>query len=91
MMLGERGVETQAEPIAVTAREVKWFFPWSVRSWRRLDSGGKTPRGRRVGGLKMWLVDDLRLWARWDFPERSVFEARLARLKSEHDSGARRA
>ena len=44
---------------------------------RRMDAGGKLPRGFKIGGRKMWRTADLRLWVKWGFPERREFEERL--------------
>jgi len=67
------------EPLAMTASQIaeQGIVPVSLRTWRRMDSAGKCPRGLTCGGRKVWRLSDLRLWAEWDFPDRRVFEARL--------------
>jgi hypothetical protein len=67
------------QTIAVDAeRIVTEVFPdFSLRSWRRWDAAGKTPRGFMVGGRKVWRIADLKQWAEWGFPARATFEAHL--------------
>lgn len=63
-------------PIAIDAKGVAGLFPFSVRSWRRLDSAGRCPRGYRVSGHKVWRVRELQEWAAAGFPTRAEWEAR---------------
>jgi len=67
-----------SEPIALDAAGiVSDVFPSiSLRTWRRLDSSGRCPRGFRIGGRKVWRVEDLRRWAGVGFPDRQTFDAR---------------
>ncbi len=65
------------ERLAVDVRQMAKMVPFAVRTLRRMDSGGKLPRGFKVGGRKLWRVSDLRLWSDWGFPERQEFEERL--------------
>ena len=67
----------QPEQLAVDVRQMAQMVPFSVRTLRRMDSGGKIPRGFKLGARKLWRVSDLRLWAEWGFPERREFEERL--------------
>lgn len=70
-------------PLAVDARGViERVFPgcfW-LRTWRTRDAQGSVPAGFLVGGRRLWRVRDLDLWARWGFPVRDEFQARLAEL-----------
>ncbi len=73
------GIET-AEGLAVAVDAqgiVDRVFPgcFSLRTWRTYDAGGRCPRGFRVGGRKVWRIDDLRAWAEMGFPGRQDFEA----------------
>ena len=70
----------KTELLAVDVRQMAEMVPFSVRTLRRMDSGGKLPRGFKVGGRKLWRVSDLQLWSKWGFPERREFEARLKNL-----------
>ena len=67
------------ETLAVAARRIvtEVFPDFSLRTWRRWDVAGKCPRGRKVGGRKVWRISDLKKWAAWGFPDRQSFEARL--------------
>ncbi len=62
--------------LAVSIKDIAAIVPFSVRTLRRMDSSGKMPRGFKIGGRKVWRVDDLRLWTAWGFPSRTEFEAR---------------
>ena len=68
------------EQLAVDVRQMTKMVPFAVRSLRRMDSGGKLPRGFKIGGRKMWRVSDLLLWSEWGFPDREAFELRLKNL-----------
>ena len=61
-------------PIAVDVKGITKLFPVSVRSWRRLDSSGKIPRGFMLGGHKLWRIADLEQWAALGFPSREEYE-----------------
>ncbi|MCZ6653576.1 MAG: hypothetical protein O7D91_11180 [Planctomycetota bacterium] len=67
----------QSEALAVDVRGMSKLVPFSVRTLRRMDSSGKIPRGHRVGGKKLWKLNDLKLWATLGFPDREEFEARM--------------
>lgn len=41
----------------------------SLRTWWRLQSIGKAPKGVRVGGRKLWRVSDLQRWVDDGFPD----------------------
>ena len=71
----------QPEPLAVDVRQMSKLVPFAVRTLRRMDSGGKLPRGFKVGGRKLFRVADLRLWSEWGFPDRAEFELRLKNLE----------
>ena len=64
----------QPEQLAVDVRQMSKLVPFSIRTLRRMDSAGKIPKGHRVGGKKLWLVADLRQWAKFGFPDREKFE-----------------
>ncbi len=73
------------EPIALSADEVvKCLFPsMSVNYWRNMDSDGCTPAAFSTSERKkLWLVDDLRLWAALGYPKRPKFEREKKRLDS---------
>jgi len=76
---GQPSVAAPIETLAVDARTItNAVFPnISLRTWRRLDSGGRCPRAYRVGARKLWRLADLRRWADWGFPIRADFEAKL--------------
>jgi len=63
-------------PLAVDAARIcREILPdIGLRTWRRMDSAGKVPRGMRVGGKKLWAVEDLRLWVELGCPDRETFE-----------------
>lgn len=84
-----------ASPTALVAvdaaRIVRDMFPdLGLRTWRGYDSAGKIPRGRFIGGRKLWLVEHLKLWAEWGFPCREDFEARM-RAERAKDGAAKSA
>lgn len=68
----------ESTPLALgTAELIARCFPsFSERTWRRWDSAGRTPRGFKVCGKKVWNVRDLELWAAWGYPKRADFERR---------------
>ena len=67
------------EPLALTAQQIveRAIVPVSLRTWRRMDSSGKCPRGFVCGGRKVWRLSDLKLWVSRGFPDRRTFEVRL--------------
>ena len=67
----------EVQRLAVDIKQMASMVPFAVRTLRRMDSGGKLPRGFKVGGKKLWRVSDLKLWTEWGFPERAEFEARM--------------
>ena len=72
--------EEKVAPIAVDARGVVGrVFPgcFALRSWRSMDSSGKCPAGFFLGARKVWRLSDLKLWAAWEFCDRTEFQARL--------------
>lgn len=64
--------------LAVDAKRIvaEVFPDLSLRTWRRLDSSGRCPRGLSLGGRKLWRVTDLERWAAMGFPSRDEFEKR---------------
>ncbi len=50
------------------------------------DSGGKLPRGFKVGGRKVWRISDLQRWCEWGFPDRARFELKLKIFEKSSDS-----
>ena len=76
----ELATTLELQPLAVDARGVIGsIFPgcFSLRTWRSMDAGGKTPAGFKVGGRKLWRMRDLERWAEWGFCDRAEFQARL--------------
>ena len=71
----------QPDRLAIDVRGIAKLVPFAVRTLRRMDSGGKLPRGFKVGGRKLWRVSDLLLWSEWGFPDRGEFELRLKNLE----------
>lgn len=71
-------MSTTTCPIAVAAARISDLFPYSVRTWPRLDPAGKTPRGHRVGQKKLWNIADLERWAGWGYVDRAEFDRRAA-------------
>jgi hypothetical protein len=67
-----------SELIGLDARGVSKIFPFSIRTWRRMDSSGKCPRGYRVGQKKIWNYSTLKMWAELGYPTRADFENRAA-------------
>lgn len=69
-------IETTITALAVTAQQIVGtpIVPVSLATWRRMDAGGKCPRGYMVAGRKVWRMDDLRRWAAAGFPNRKQFE-----------------
>jgi len=61
------------------------IFPaFSLRTWRRMDSSGRCPRGFKVGGRKLWRLADLQQWATLGFPDRQEFDERV---RTDGESG----
>ncbi len=61
-------------PIAVVAKDAASLIGLSERTWWRLNTTGRTPRGFKVGKRRVWRVADLHAWADMGFPPREVFE-----------------
>lgn len=62
------------DALAVSVKEMADLLPFSKRTLRRMDATGKLPRAHRVGGKKLWILDDLRQWVVLGFPDREKFE-----------------
>lgn len=73
-------------PMAIDAAQItKEVFPAiSLRTWRAMDAGGKTPRGFILGRRKLWRLTDLARWAQLGFPKRAEYEAKNER--TEYDN-----
>ncbi len=66
---------SEPSPIALPAQQIcGHIIGVSLPTWRRMDAGGKIPRGFTVGGRKLWRVSDLERWAAAGFPDRAEFE-----------------
>jgi len=66
-------------PLAVDAADiVASVLPaFSLRTWRRMDSSGRCPRGFKIGGRKLWRLADLQRWVALGFPDRREFDERV--------------
>lgn len=64
--------------LAVTAQQIVGIpiVAVSLATWRRLDAGGRCPRGFMLGGRKLWRTADLEAWTAAGFPDRAEFERR---------------
>jgi len=69
-------------PLALDAEDVigPLLPSLSVRTWRRMDSAGRIPRGVRIGGRKLWRVADVKLWIELGGPDRAGYEAMAAEV-----------
>lgn len=63
-------------PICLDAGDViRLLMPSiSVRTWRRMDSASRIPRGIKIGGRKVWRVADIKTWIEHGCPDRERFE-----------------
>ena len=64
------------KPLMVTAKQAAPMCGKSLRTWRTWDAAGRIPRAVRVGGSKLWRLDELRAWAAAGCPRRDDWEAR---------------
>ena len=62
-------VPAQVEPLLVDVKALGRLLSLSVRSVRRLNSGGKVPRPVRVGRSVRWNVETIREWIAQGCPE----------------------
>jgi hypothetical protein len=77
-LIADREVAAAAPPLLVRRVEAARLAGVSVATWDRLDAAGRTPAAVRLGGAKLYRVEDLREWVSWGCPERGEFEARRA-------------
>ncbi|MEK6676612.1 MAG: hypothetical protein AABZ47_13290 [Planctomycetota bacterium] len=75
------------EPLAVDAKALAALIGISVRTVRTHDAGGKLPRGIKIGGRKVWIVDEIKRWLVAGAPDRVAWEARKAALESKGGAG----
>ncbi|MEK6675135.1 MAG: hypothetical protein AABZ47_05695 [Planctomycetota bacterium] len=66
---------SRVEPLAVDAKALAGLIGISVRTIRTHDAGGKLPRGVRIGGRKVWIVDEIKRWLESGAPNRATWEA----------------
>lgn len=64
--------------VGVPAEKAGAMFDGSKSWWNSLDKTHRCPAGQKVGGKKLWLVEELLEWARAGFPCRSEWQARQA-------------
>ena len=54
------------------------LVPYAIKTLRTMRSKGLLPPSHKLGGKRLWLVEDIRLWAEWGFPAEAEFVARMA-------------
>ena len=60
-------------PLAVGARGLADLLNISKSHVHRLDSEGRLPQGFRLGGRKLWVVEEVRAWLRAGAPRRDLW------------------
>jgi len=63
-------VELTTEPLLVDGEAAARLLGISVRHLLSLDSGGRIPQPVRLGRRRLWVVEELRAWARAGCPAR---------------------
>ena len=75
-------------PLAVRRREMARLLSISTSTLTRWDAAGATPPSVTIRGMKLWPMESLRLWLRWDCPSRAEFERRLQTTKTPRRTNA---
>ncbi|GDY10679.1 hypothetical protein LBMAG52_41670 [Planctomycetia bacterium] len=55
----------------------------SLATWWRWDASGAIPAATKIGAVKLWSIRSLKLWSRWDCPDRREFVDRLAAFEAD--------
>ena len=56
--------ETTPEPLSVGAQGLADLLNISKAHLHRMDAEGHLPQGIRLGGRKLWVVEEVRAWLR---------------------------
>jgi predicted DNA-binding transcriptional regulator AlpA len=59
--------------LSVRAKQAAELCGFGKTKWFELQKEGKIPPSFKVGGARLWRVEDLRLWVQWGFPELDDF------------------
>jgi len=57
----------------------------SVPTWDRLSAAGNNPAGFKVGGARVYLVEELEAWVRAGCPRRDVWKERWNAILSKRN------
>lgn len=72
---------TAHEPLLVSSDEAGRLCSMTGRNWRRLNSLGKVPRARKLGGWPRWSLEELRAWINAGCPTRLEWERQCTSAK----------
>ena len=82
--LPSAGLSLHASPLLVAAPQSADLCGVSERTWRKLDRAALIPRAVHIGRRRLWLVDELRLWAAAGCPSRERWEALKRTTEARH-------
>ena len=68
-------------PISVRREEAHRLLSVSMATFDRMDAAGRIPLGHKVGGVKLWCLEELKAWARHGSPSRKEWAAIWASLR----------
>jgi predicted DNA-binding transcriptional regulator AlpA len=74
-------VSKSESPLLVGRRELAKQLSISLPTLDRLDSSGNLPQAVRLGGRKLWRLEEIREWVSVNCPPRIEWEAIWASMK----------
>lgn len=72
---------TRLVPLLVKRREAARICGVSTATWDRMSAAGQNPSGFKIGGARVYRVDELEAWVRAECPPRDVWAARWAAIE----------
>jgi len=77
---------TPLEPAALRRPQAAKFVGMGTSTWDRHDAAGLVPEARKIGGLKVWSVEELRAWITAGCPNRTTWCAMRADLQRRNST-----
>jgi len=63
------------EPLLLRAKDAAELCGLAVSTWYEFGSAGKLPPSIKLGKARLWRMDVLRKWVKWDCPNIDKFMA----------------
>ncbi|MBX7104510.1 MAG: hypothetical protein K1X57_10550 [Gemmataceae bacterium] len=73
--------QPRRRPMLVKRRGAANVTGFSLPTWDRMSAAGLNPAGFKVGGARVYRVEELEAWVRAECPPRDVWAARWAAIE----------